>query len=252
MSDSIQIEKLEAEHVPKLIAERLDACRKHNYLGDAVLGAVDGCVTTFAVVAGAVGAGFPRIVVIVLGFANLLADGFSMAVSNYLGTKSEHDRVEKARRTEVRHIEQVPAGEREEIRQIFERKGFSGEVLEKIVEVITGNRRLWVDTMLIEELGLQIEGRKPLGAALATFGAFLGVGLLPLLPFLCPLLDGTQRFTASAVVTAFAFGGVGIAKGIVLDLPVLRSGLVTLLSGGAAATLAYVAASWLRQLFRVL
>ena len=130
------------------VRERLAARRQHNYLGDAVLGAIDGCVTTFAVVASAVGAGFSGVVVIVLGLANLLADGFSMAVGNYLGVKSEPERVERARRAEQHHIDGVPEGEREEIRQIFERKGFGGDVLEKIVEGITRDRRLWVDTML--------------------------------------------------------------------------------------------------------
>ena len=75
--------------------------------------------------------------VIILGFANLLADGFSMALSNYLGTKSDPERVDQARQDEERHIAQVPEGEREEIRQIFAGKGFSGETLEKIVGVIT-------------------------------------------------------------------------------------------------------------------
>jgi VIT1/CCC1 family predicted Fe2+/Mn2+ transporter len=152
-----RIRELEAEHLPQAIARRLSAHRRHGYIGDAVLGAVDGCVTTFAVVAGAVGGGFSEIVVIVLGFANVLADGFSMAVSNYLGTKSECEEVDKARRTERTHIEAIPAGEREEIRQIFARKGFGGDLLERIVEVITSNPKLWVDTMLTEELGLQLD-----------------------------------------------------------------------------------------------
>ena len=72
--------------------------------------------------ADAVGGGFSEIVVIVLGFANLLADGFSMAVSDYLETKSERGAVEKARHRECRHIKAIAAGEREEIRQIFARK----------------------------------------------------------------------------------------------------------------------------------
>jgi vacuolar iron transporter family protein len=102
--------ELETEHLPQAIASRLAMHRRHGHLGDAVLGAVDGCVTTFAIVATAVGGGFSEIVVIVLGFANLLADGFSMAVSNYLGTKSEREEVERARQTERKHIETIPAG----------------------------------------------------------------------------------------------------------------------------------------------
>jgi len=250
-SDLEYLARLRTEHVPKSVRERLAGNRNHNYLGDAVLGAIDGCVTTFAVVAGAVGAGFSGIVIIVLGFANLIADGFSMAVSNYLSSKSQRDQVEKARRAEQHHIAVVPEGEREEIRQIFERKGFSGDVLEKIVAVITSDRRLWVDTMLTEELGLQIEGRQPVRAALATFTAFVVVGLIPLLSFVIPGLHPTQRFLWSAVLTALAFTSVGIVKGIALEHPKWRSGLETLLTGGGAALLAYIVGLWLRQAYGI-
>lgn len=242
-------EDLEAEHRPEAIRARLDAGQRHRYVGDAVLGGIDGCVTTFAVVAGAVGGGFSSLVVIVLGFANLLADGFSMAVSNYQGTKSQHEHVEQARRMEERHIDEIPEGEREEVRQIFARKGFDGPILEEIVDVITQDRQLWVNTMLTEELGLQLDGPKPMRAALATFGAFLLVGLVPLIPFLVPNLSMDQMFVFSIVGAAIAFFGVGFAKGRTLERPAFRSGLETLLTGGAAAMLAYAVGAWLRQAF---
>ena len=243
------LEKLKAEHRPENIRIRLKGKSGHGYLGDAVFGAIDGCVTTFAVVASAMGANLSNNVLIILGFANLVADGFSMAVSNYLGTKSERERVEQARKAELRHIRHVPEGEREEIRQIFSRKGFSGDVLEKIVGVISTNNQLWVDTMLSEELGLHVTGRNPLRAALATFAAFILIGVVPMLSFLLPDLDKTQRFMTSIILTALAFGGVGVAKAMVLKRSPLRSGVETLLTGGAAAALAYYAGVWLRQIF---
>ena len=135
------------------------------------------------------------------------------------------------------------------MRQIYAAKGFSGETLEKVVAVITNDPRLWVDTMLTEELGLEVEGPDPVRAALATFGAFLAVGLVPLLPFVVPGLQLETRFLASAIGTAIAFFGVGAAKGIVLGRPALRAGLGTLLTGGAAALLAYVVGAWLRAAF---
>ena len=65
------------------------------YLGEFVYGGIDGSVTTFAVVAGSAGAEFSTTIIIVLGFANLLADGFAMSVGNYLSTKAEHDNYDK-------------------------------------------------------------------------------------------------------------------------------------------------------------
>lgn len=65
--------------------------RFESYLSEFVYGATDGTVTTFAVVAGAAGAGLSSAVIVILGFANLMADGFSMGASSYLSAKSERD-----------------------------------------------------------------------------------------------------------------------------------------------------------------
>ena len=143
---------LQAQHTPDAIAVRLAARKPPSYVGDAVLGAIDGCVTTFAVVSGVVGANLPQKIALILGLANLCADGFSMAVSNYQKAASELQRIAQAGRIEARHIEEVPEGEREEIRQLFAQKGFTGALLEDIVAVITQDRKRWVETMLTEEL----------------------------------------------------------------------------------------------------
>lgn len=246
MTDS---QELIRQHRPEAIRKRLDGDSRQSYLPDAVLGGIDGGVTTFAVVAGAAGGRFSGIVIIVLGFANLLADGFSMAASNYLGTKSEREEVEKARREEEHHIRTIPQGEREEIRQVFARKGFEGEVLDRIVDVITDDHDLWVNTMLTEELDLQPDGRSPYRAALATFSAFVAVGLIPLLPFLAPGFEANRRFVFSIIATAAAFLGVGIAKGVVLKHPVFKSGFKTLLVGGLAAALAYAMGHGIRSIY---
>ena len=108
-----------------------------------------------------------------------------------------------------------------------------------------------MDTMLTEELGMEVEGPDPLRAALATGVAFLVVGFLPLIPFLIPNLAADTRFLASAVAAGFAFFAVGAAKGFVLERPVLRAGVETLLTGGGAALLAYLVGSWLRATFGV-
>lgn len=240
-----------ADHRPEAIRQRLAARHRHSYVGAAVLGGIDGCVTTFAVVAGTLGGGFSAKVLLVLGFANLFADGFSMAVSNYSGTKSDQAQVVQARRQEEAHIATIPEGEEEEIRQIFIQKGFADETLAQIVHTITQNRQLWVDTMLTDELGLQLEGPTPIRAGLVTFLAFLFVGLIPLLPFLLPGLTAHEAFLASAVATGLAFLSIGVARGVVLQQPILRAGLETVATGGAAAAIAYGVGAWLHSVFGV-
>jgi VIT1/CCC1 family predicted Fe2+/Mn2+ transporter len=153
---------LRATHTPKAIQERLAAGPAHSYLRDFVYGAVDGVITTFAVVSGVAGAELSSGIIIILGSANLAADGFSMAVSNFLGTRAERERIERARQIEAEHIRLYPDGEREEIRQIFAAKGFSDKALEQAVELVTSDRKRWIDTMIQEEYGLSLKQPSPL------------------------------------------------------------------------------------------
>jgi vacuolar iron transporter family protein len=241
--------RLEESHHPDAIRRRLAEDVRHSYLGDAILGGIDGCVTTFAVVSAATGGGFSSAVIIVLGLANLVADGLSMAVGNYQSRRTQGESIEEARRTEARHIEQVPEGEREEVRQIFASKGFEGETLERVVDVITRDHDIWIDTMLKEEIGVHPATPHALRAALATLAAFVIVGAVPLLPFLFAGASVQAAFLASAVATGATFFAIGAAKGTALGRSVVRSGLETFVGGGAAAVVAYVVAAWLRQAF---
>lgn len=236
---------MEHEHTVEAIGERLASGPRHNYLRDWIYGGVDGSVTTFAIVTGVVGAGLSPAVIVILGLANLLADGFSMAASNFLGTKAEHDDILRTAAIEHHHIEVAPEGEREEVRQIFASKGFEGPDLERVVELITADRERWVRTMLTEEYGLPLEARSPWMAALSTFSAFALCGLVPLIPF---LVGVTNAFAISIALTGAVFFVIGSIKSRWSTVPWWRSGLSTLLVGGIAAGLAYAAGVFLRGL----
>lgn len=244
-------DKLVQEHHPNTIAERLGRPPKSQNISDAVLGGIDGCVTTFAIVSGSVGAGLGTSVALILGFANLLADGFSMAVSNYESNRAQQEFVESVRATESRHIADIPRGEREEIRQIFEKKGFEGQILAQIVDTICMNRDLWIETMLTEEHGLPKQAYNPLASAITTGTAFVLVGTIPLIPFTWPGLTPNQQFALSTVLAGVMFFGIGTLKSLVFGRPVLRSGLKTLLTGGTAAMLAFATGYILRNMFDI-
>lgn len=227
--------KLEHDHTHEAIAERIASVR-HNYIRDFIYGGVDGAVTTFAVVSGVAGAELSTTVVLILGFANLAADGFSMAASNFLGTRAEIDDYRRLEKIEYRHIELAPEGEREEIRQIYREKGFEGEELEKAVELITSDDDRWVKTMLTEEYGLPSEIRSPWLAAGSTFSAFVICGLVPLVPY---LFGFGSTFVVASVMTGITFFLIGSFKSLWSTSGWLRSGLETFSVGALAAGLAY-------------
>ena len=160
------------------------------YLAQFVYGAIDGSVTTFAVVAGAAGAKLPSTVIIILGFANLIADGFSMGASAYLAAKSERD-----------------------LKKSKDENHDGGET--------------------------------PAGDGIATFLAFVVIGVIPVLVYVVDVLLGlktenTTLFAISSFLTGAAFMGIGILKGQMTKTSPLKGALETLFLGGVAAVLAYL------------
>lgn len=235
-------ELLEHSHEPRDVAARIAAPNSRSYLKDAIYGAVDGAVTTFAVAAGAWGANLSPSVVIILGIANLVGDGFSMAAGNFLGTRAANQELEKLRAVERKHIEQCPEGEREEIRQILYGQGFREELLEGAVQQITSNEETWVNTMLQHEYGLSTERPGAFPAAMVTFCSFLVIGVIPLVPFVVAYLLGrdVDPFYVSTALTALAFFIVGAIKSRFVEQSWWGAGLETLAVGAVAASLAFL------------
>ena len=220
------------------------------YLGEFVYGGIDGCVTTFAVVAGSVGAGLNSSVIIILGFANLLADGFAMSVGAYLSTKSEKDNYNKHKQIEYWEIENLPDVEKQEIREIYEAKGFEGELLEQVVDVITADKDRWVNVMMKEELEMIEEDKSPFMIGAVTYVSFLLVGLIPLLIYVIDYINPLNQnlFLIASVLTGIGFVLVGWMKTYVNQTSKLKGILGTLILGGIAALVAYYVGDLLERI----
>lgn len=221
------------------------------YIGEAVYGALDGIVTTFAVVAGVEGARLSSGIVLILGFANLIGDGLSMGVGSYLSTKSRQEYEKSERIREEWEIDNYPEGEKEEIRQIYKRKGFRGPDLDRAVEIITSNKEAWVETMMVEELGILAEDNHPFFNGLTTFISFVIAGFIPLMFFVAALaVPGLGRYTfmMSLILTGITLFVIGSLRVLVTQTRWWRSGLEMLFVGGAAALGAYFIGYVLRGL----
>jgi VIT1/CCC1 family predicted Fe2+/Mn2+ transporter len=221
----------------------------HQYIGDLVYGGLDGIITTFAVVSGVAGADLGTGIILILGLANLFADGFSMATGAYLSSKSEQEYYEREREREAWEIAHFPEGERAELYEIHYSQGYSEEDARRLVEIRTQEERLWLEAMMVDELGLLPDDRKPLLSALATLGAFVVAGAVPLLVYLLGLIfpiPSAVSFPTSLVLSALALFGLGVAKVTVTERNALRSGLEMLVVGGLAAAVAYVVGALLK------
>ncbi len=217
------------------------------YIGDFVYGANDGIITTFAIVAGSAGASLPGVVVIILGLANILADGVSMGASNFLGKRSEQDFARAQREKEDWEIDHLKDLEIEEIREIFRRKGFKNEDLEKAVKIITANREVWLETMMRDELGIISDNRDdPKKHGLATFLAFVAAGFVPLLPYLLPFPG--DKFIFSAGLGIFMLFIVGSLRTLITTVSWIKGGLEMLIVGSSAAVVAYLIGSIIKFL----
>ena len=221
--------------------------RFQEYLGEFVYGGIDGSVTTFAVVAGAAGADLSSAIVLILGFANLIADGFSMSIGAYLSTRSQQQNYDKHRAIEEWEVDHLPDVEREEVRDIFKAKGLEGDLLEQVVDVICSDKERWVDVMMKDELDMIREKRSAFAIGATTFGSFLLVGLIPLIIYVVDYVSDFEGnlFLTACVLTTVAFVFIGFLKAVVTQTSKIKGIAETLLLGASAAAVAYYIGYWL-------
>jgi len=221
------------------------------YLREFVYGGIDGAVTTFAVVAGGFGANLDAGIIIILGFANLLADGFSMSVGAYLSAKTEKENYKKHQDIEYWEVDNLPEVEREEIYDIYRAKGFQGELLEKVVDQICSDRDLWVAEMMKDELNMMEDSKSPLRIGIATLISFILVGFIPLMVYLWDFFSEVQLniFFWTSVLTGIAFMLIGWLKSLVNQTSAIRSIAETLLLGFLAALVAFYVGDILERFF---
>lgn len=225
--------------------------KRYNWLPDFVYGGIDGAVTTFAVVAGVEGASLSVPIILILGFANLFADGFSMASSKYLSDKTNQEQYDKIYKRELKHIKENISHKDKELDQIISNYGFKGKDLASAKKVFQSNPQALVDLIMRNEYSMTQENINPQKGGAATFISFILIGFIPLTAYLVkPFLSMSyeQTFITTIIATLGALFVVGAIKSRFTDRHWIVSGLETALIGGIAASIAYAVGYFLRDL----
>ncbi len=225
--------------------------KKYNWLPDFVYGGIDGAVTTFAVVAGVEGASMPVWVILILGFANLFADGFSMAAGKFLSDRAENDQYERVREKELQRYKEDPKHAQMQLLAIFKDLGCEKLGSCKTAENLFDDQEAYLDFVLLNKDNLTRENLNPIKGALATFISFILVGFVPLIAYtLSGWIDFSEDalFVVTCISTLFALFLVGAIKSRFISKGWLYSGMEVMLIGGFAASISYLIGFLLRGL----
>jgi predicted membrane protein (TIGR00267 family) len=218
--------------------ERFDPHRRASWLSDVILGGQDGLVNVLGVILGIAAASRSERLVLVAGLAAAFAESVSMAAVAYTSSVAAGDYYRGERAREYRHVDAVPELERAEIRDIYARKGFDGELLDRIVETITKNKDVWVAVMMTEEHGLaDTSKRASLRSAWIVGVASLVGSLVPLLPFLFAAV--TPAAIAAVLLSAAALFAMGAYKAAATVGHPVKSGVELACIGTISALLGY-------------
>jgi predicted membrane protein (TIGR00267 family) len=214
---------------------------------DFVFGFGDGINTSLGIAAGVGGADVSANIIILAALVGMFTGAKAMAVQNYLAVKTQRQLLTSEIAREKWEIENKPDDERKEIREIYEAKGFSGKDLDMVVEKITSDKKVWLETMLTEELNLNLEiVGSPIKSALRMFVSFLIGGLLPILPFFVfSGLDALFVAIGISISTSFV---VGVIKSKMSNTNKLIGGLEMAGLGTGVALIGYGIGSELSNL----
>ena len=213
------------------------------YIKSMVYGGLDGIITTFAVVSGVAGASLPLKIVIILGFSNLLADGFSMAVGDYLSSKSEKEYQEGITHQTKLAIKSNYQEEVHKMTQAYEVEGLSKEDAESIAATLAKYETPFVNQLTNQTYGNNHKEEEPIKNALVTFFSFFVFGLVPLLAYILStfipfMLE--NAFLLASVLTGATLFTLGAVKSRITQSNWMRSGMEMLTVGGLAAVVAYL------------
>jgi vacuolar iron transporter family protein len=213
--------------------------RKANWLRDVILGGQDGLVNILGIILGVIAGGGSNLVLLAAGFAAAITESISMGAVGYTSSVAERDYYQAEQAREAAEIDATPDAERQEIRDIYAAKGFTGDLLEQVVDTITADRKSWLATMMDEELHLQpVQTPDILRSAVVITVATLIGHLIPLLPFVW--LPRAAALITAIVLSAGVLFGVGVYSSLTLVGDWRKNGLKMVAIGLGAAAVGFL------------
>ncbi len=217
------------------------------FLRDVVLGSSDGLVAVLAFVAGVSASLGARRTILLAGLAEMFAGATSMGLGAYLGAKSEGEFYDKELAREKREIVEMPHEEREEIREIYRKKGFAGRELEMVVDTITEDRDRWLKVMMHEELGFSKGARvPPIRSGIALAISYIVGAAVPILPY--AVIPGRAAFAVSIAGTLGALFAVGAWKARLTQRAWWRAGAEMAAAGALGTVVCYLIATGIARI----
>jgi VIT1/CCC1 family predicted Fe2+/Mn2+ transporter len=209
---------------------------------DVVIGMADGLTVPFALAAGLSGAVQQAGIIVTAGLAEIAAGSIAMGLGGYLAAKSDAEHYATEERREHEEIVEIPREEMKEVADIFREYGLSDEELKPVVEAMTRRPKQWVDFMMRFELGLERpDPKRARVSALVIASAYIAGGLVPLAPYML-IHNARGALIVSVIVTLIALIIFGLVKGRFTGARPMRSALQTTVTGGLAATAAFLIA----------
>ncbi|MEE9259863.1 MAG: VIT1/CCC1 transporter family protein [Candidatus Scalindua sediminis] len=226
------------EHEPRKIEFKEEHIPWAKSIREVIFGINDGLVSTLSFLAGVSGAVMDSRIILIAAFAEMFAGAASMFCGEYLSVKSQREYFESEIEREKREVETVPELEREEIRDIYRKKGFNKEEVEMIVRRLTSNKKLWVKSMMEDELKLFPEKfDKPLKNGTYIGISFIAGAFVPIFPFI--FLTSWNALICSIVLSIMALFVVGIAKAKITNTSWLKSGFELTIFAMCATVICY-------------
>ena len=205
---------------------------------DFILGCQDGLVNVLGIVLGIVAATASTKIVLISGLAATFAESISMAAVAFTSMKASRDFYNSEKRREFSEIKTMPDKEKEELKEIYFKKGFRGKMLNDIMKKITSNKKIWVEVMMEEELKLFPEKMTPKEEAIIVGSSALVGSLIPLIPFM--LFDVKSAVIYSLIISSIVLFLIGVVKSKLAVGNLLKSGIEMAIIGMLAAITGYL------------